>query len=142
MGRDEDLKQLHALLVEKSVKKGDFVLASGRRSSYYVDARLTTMSGYGQVLMPGGNHVMLMGLTTQPVPFPGLQLALLGRTIHPGQQGGLHIMRDIPRYVKLIEAGKIDARSMITKRYTLDQGRDAVRDTADRTIITGVIEFA
>ena len=89
-----------------------------------------------------GGHVMLMGLTTQPVPFPGLQLALLGRTIHPGQQGGLHIMRDIPRYVKLIEAGKIDARSMITKRYTLDQGRDAVRDTADRTIITGVIEFA
>jgi orotate phosphoribosyltransferase len=26
---------------------GDFVLASGRRSAYYVDARLTTMSGEG-----------------------------------------------------------------------------------------------
>ena len=29
------------------------------------------------------------------------------------------MMRDIPRYVKLIEKGKIDAKSMITKRYTL-----------------------
>ena len=51
MARNEDLKQLHALLLEKSVKQGDFVLASGRRSSYYVDARLTTMSGRGQLLI-------------------------------------------------------------------------------------------
>src|SRR4051812_3566361 len=89
-----------------------------------------------------GGHVMLMGFTLQPVSFPGASLALLGRTIHPGQQGGLHVMRDIPRYVKLIEKGAIDARSMITKRYTLDQSVQAIQDTADRTIITGVIEFS
>jgi S-(hydroxymethyl)glutathione dehydrogenase/alcohol dehydrogenase len=89
-----------------------------------------------------GGHVMLMGFTLQPVSFPGASLALLGRTIHPGQQGGLHVMRDIPRYVKLIEKGKIDATSVITKTYTLDQAVSAVQDTADRTIITGVIEFA
>jgi S-(hydroxymethyl)glutathione dehydrogenase / alcohol dehydrogenase len=89
-----------------------------------------------------GGHVMLMGFTIQPVSFPGTSLALLGRTIHPGQQGGLNVMRDLPRYVKLIEKGKIDAKSMITKRYTLDQGRESVQDTADRTIITGVIEFS
>jgi len=85
---------------------------------------------------------MLMGFTLQPVSFPGPSLALLGRTIHPGQQGGLHVMRDIPRYVKLIEKGAIDAKSMITKRYTLAESRQAVQDTADRTIMTGVIEFA
>jgi S-(hydroxymethyl)glutathione dehydrogenase/alcohol dehydrogenase len=89
-----------------------------------------------------GGHVMLMGFTLQPVPFPGGSLALFGRTIHPGQQGGLHVMRDIPRYVKLIEAGKIDAQSVITKMYTFDQSVQAIQDTADRTIITGVIEFS
>ena len=89
-----------------------------------------------------GGHVMLMGFTLQPVSFPGATLALLGRTIHPGQQGGLHILRDIPRYVKLIEKGKIDAKSVITKTYTLDQSVQAIQDTADRTIITGVIEFS
>jgi orotate phosphoribosyltransferase len=35
------------LLAERSVKRGHFVLASGRESSYYVDARLTTMSPEG-----------------------------------------------------------------------------------------------
>jgi S-(hydroxymethyl)glutathione dehydrogenase / alcohol dehydrogenase len=88
-----------------------------------------------------GGHAMLMGFTLQPVSFPGPALALLGRTLHPGQQGGLHVMRDIPRYVKLIEKGTIDAKSVITKRYTLAESRQAVQDTADRTIITGVIEF-
>ncbi len=43
--------QLHALLLERSVRFGDFILASGKRSSYYIDARLTTMSGQGQVLL-------------------------------------------------------------------------------------------
>lgn len=39
------------LLLERSVRTGDFTLASGRRSSYYIDARLTTMSAEGLVLI-------------------------------------------------------------------------------------------
>lgn len=35
----------------RSVRHGDFVLASGRRSSFYIDARLTTMSAEGQRLI-------------------------------------------------------------------------------------------
>lgn len=42
--------RLKALLVERSVRLGDFTLASGARSSYYVDARRTTMSAEGQAL--------------------------------------------------------------------------------------------
>lgn len=44
-------QQLRALLLERSIKFGDFTLASGKKSSYYIDARLTTMSGAGQVLI-------------------------------------------------------------------------------------------
>lgn len=47
----EQTSRLISLLVERSVKRGDFVLASGRRSSYYIDARRTTMSGEGQLLI-------------------------------------------------------------------------------------------
>jgi orotate phosphoribosyltransferase len=46
-----DLDQLIQLLLARSVRHGDFVLASGRRSSYYIDARLTTMSASGLVLI-------------------------------------------------------------------------------------------
>ena len=44
-------RSLEALLLEKSVRRGDFVLASGARSSYYIDCRLTTMSAEGMVLV-------------------------------------------------------------------------------------------
>ena len=46
-----DADQLRRLLLERSVRRGDFVLASGQRSSYYIDCRLTTMSAEGQVLI-------------------------------------------------------------------------------------------
>lgn len=46
-----DASSLDRLLLGRSVKRGDFVLASGRRSPFYVDARLTTMSAEGLVLI-------------------------------------------------------------------------------------------
>jgi len=43
--------RLGELLRERSIRHGDFVLASGRRSTFYVDARQTTMSGEGLILI-------------------------------------------------------------------------------------------
>jgi orotate phosphoribosyltransferase len=48
---DGDLERLRRLLRQRSVRHGDFVLASGQRSSYYIDCRLTTMSAEGQGLI-------------------------------------------------------------------------------------------
>ena len=44
-------ERLVALLAERSARRGDFTLASGRRSTLYVDARLTTMSPDGLALI-------------------------------------------------------------------------------------------
>jgi len=44
---------LRDLLLARSVQRGDFVLASGRRSSFYIDARRTTMSGDGLAVVGG-----------------------------------------------------------------------------------------
>lgn len=48
---DPALTQLIDLLATRSAKRGDFVLASGRRSSLYIDCRLTAMSPEGQLLI-------------------------------------------------------------------------------------------
>jgi orotate phosphoribosyltransferase len=48
---DSTLSKLIALLATRSAKRGDFVLASGRRSNLYVDCRLTAMSPDGQMLI-------------------------------------------------------------------------------------------
>lgn len=44
---------LKDLLLARSLRVGDFVLSSGRRSRFYIDARLTTMSGDGLAVVGG-----------------------------------------------------------------------------------------
>lgn len=44
-------ERLLELLRERSLEYGDFVLASGERSNFYVDCRRTTMHAEGQVLV-------------------------------------------------------------------------------------------
>ena len=46
-----DEEQLIRLLAERSTKRGQFTLASGKKSEYYIDARLTTMSPEGLSLI-------------------------------------------------------------------------------------------
>lgn len=47
----EAKERLLAILKKKSVFHGDFVLASGQRSNYYVDCRLTTLDPEGATLV-------------------------------------------------------------------------------------------
>ena len=49
-GTMDDRERLKALLLERSVRLGDFTLSSGAKSPYYVDARRTTMTAAGQRL--------------------------------------------------------------------------------------------
>lgn len=44
-------RRLARLLVEKSYREGDFVLASGRRSDYYFDCRVTALHAEGAWLI-------------------------------------------------------------------------------------------
>ncbi|MEX0907195.1 MAG: orotate phosphoribosyltransferase [Gemmatimonadota bacterium] len=47
----DERETLRELLRARSIRVGDFVLASGAHSTYYIDARLTTMAGSGQLLI-------------------------------------------------------------------------------------------
>ena len=49
--RSPDTSALKDLLMARSVKRGNFILASGKASNIYIDARLTTMSPEGMVLI-------------------------------------------------------------------------------------------
>ena len=48
---DAPLLALRTLLAERSARRGQFTLASGRTSTLYIDARLTTMSPEGLALI-------------------------------------------------------------------------------------------
>jgi Zn-dependent alcohol dehydrogenase len=51
------------------------------------------------------------------------------------------MMRDLPRYVRLIERGVLDIKSMITATYPLERPREAVQ-VANRTVVGVVITFS
>lgn len=67
-------ERLRTLLLERSVRRGNFILASGRQSSFYIDARLTTMSGEGLIVIGDLALVHLASRAWKPAAVGGLTL--------------------------------------------------------------------
>jgi len=70
----DEKARLRALLLDRSVKRGAFTLASGRQSSFYIDARRTTMSGEGLALVGALGVAAIAGRKWQPQAIGGLTL--------------------------------------------------------------------
>lgn len=69
-----DRESLAALLRERSISFGDFQLASGQRSRYYIDARKATMSAPGQLLVGRLALAAIRSAGWAPVSVGGLTL--------------------------------------------------------------------
>jgi orotate phosphoribosyltransferase len=48
---DEQLRELRNIIRQKSLRTGDFTLSSGKKSSYYLDCRMTTLDPNGALLI-------------------------------------------------------------------------------------------
>lgn len=140
MDGSNDLVLLHQLLVEKSVKRGDFILASGKRSSYYVDARLTTMSGRGQALIgrlglaaideAGWKPAAVGGLTlgADPIAYSIAHAATLaGRALD-----AFTVRKEAKAHGagKLIEGGFAPGMSVVVVEDVITTGESALRAAA------------
>lgn len=78
-----------------------------------------------------GGHVVLASVPWDFgafVELPAICMGAGGKTIHSSQHGSIHILRDFPRFVRLIEQGKLDMRGMITARYALSEIDRAFED--------------
>lgn len=64
-----------------------------------------------------------------------------GKTMMSCQNGGIQTRRDLPRFVRLIEQGRFDAKSMITKTHKFDNIIEAYQEVMDRTVVANVITF-
>lgn len=71
---EADSAALGRLLLERSVRRGDFVLASGQRSSYYIDCRPSTMSAEGMVLIGRMGWEAIRGAGWRPRGIGGLTM--------------------------------------------------------------------
>ncbi len=90
----------------------------------------------------GGGHLTLLAAGQKgDISFPTAQFCLSTRSIHAGQMGGMHPMRDTPRYVTMIERGAVDAATMITATYPIEGIVEGFKKVAERTELGVVFTF-
>jgi len=87
---------------------------------------------------PGG-HILTTSLPTGNVTLPAVVFTIGGRTHHAGQYGGANPMRDIPRFVELLDRGQFDAKSLATTVVPIEGMLDAYQQVVDRTTVTAIM---
>jgi S-(hydroxymethyl)glutathione dehydrogenase / alcohol dehydrogenase len=91
-----------------------------------------------EMTAPGG-HIVTTSLSRGNITLSGVLFSIGGRTHHAGQAGGSQPMRDIPRYVEMLEKGQFNAKALATTVVGLDGMLDAYEQVAYRTTVTAIM---
>jgi S-(hydroxymethyl)glutathione dehydrogenase/alcohol dehydrogenase len=89
-----------------------------------------------------GGHFITLGVLRGEITLPAGAWSNRGRIHHPGQYGGVNAKSDVPRFIKLIDAGVFDAKALVTATYPLDRSQEAFQAVADRTTVCAVVVFS
>ena len=84
-------------------------------------------------------HIVTTSLPRGNITLPAVLFTIGGRTHHAGQAGGASPMRDIPRYVELLDKGQYNARALATSVVPIERMLEAYQDVVYRTTITAIM---
>ena len=87
---------------------------------------------------PGGD-IVTTSLPSGNLTLPAVIFTIGGRTHHAGQYGGANPMRDIPRFVELLDRGQFDAKSLATTVVPIEGMLGAYQQVIDRTTVTALM---
>jgi orotate phosphoribosyltransferase len=140
---DQAKAELLALTRGKSVSYGDFILASGARSNYYIDCRLTTLDGRGAWLVGQVMHHLIreqaaaMGLKIDAVGgltmgADPISLAVAMRSAYLGESPLLRafVVRKAPKthgQTKLIEGNFRQGDTVVVIEDVTTTGESALK---------------
>ena len=91
-----------------------------------------------EMCAPGG-HIVTTSLPRGTITLPAVMFTIGGRTHHAGQAGGANPMRDIPRFVELLDKGQYDATSLATMVVPLERMLQAYEEVVYRTTVTAIM---
>ena len=88
-----------------------------------------------------GGSVVIVGAPAADatVTFPALPLFYEGKRLLGCLYGGAQVRRDFPRFVRLVEAGRLDLTTMVSRHIHLDEVNDAFRAMEAGEVIRSVI---
>lgn len=80
--------------------------------------------------------------TPRTISLPLGQFSNSGKTHLPGNFAGVNTYRDIPQFVRLVEKGLFDTKSLVGQTFPLDKAKEALQLAADRTSITAIVKLS
>jgi S-(hydroxymethyl)glutathione dehydrogenase/alcohol dehydrogenase len=86
-----------------------------------------------------GGHLVTTGLVRGTIALPAFLFAIGGISHSGGQAGGANPMRDIPRFVALLDSGQYDAKALVTRVVPLPDVMGAYEEVAYRTTVTAIM---
>ena len=91
-----------------------------------------------EMCAPGG-HIVTTSLPRGNLTLPAVLFTIGGRTHHAGQAGGASPMRDIPRFVAMLDSGQYNAKALATTVVPIEGLREAYEQVAYRTTVTAIM---
>jgi Zn-dependent alcohol dehydrogenase len=110
--------------------------------------------------MPGGNPMILemqalemtrRGGTTVLIgvagrgtglALPTQRMVMEDRTVKGSYYGSARVTRDFPRFIELIETGRVDLGGMVTKHFSLEDVNLALTAMRDGEVVRGVLTMS
>jgi S-(hydroxymethyl)glutathione dehydrogenase / alcohol dehydrogenase len=91
-----------------------------------------------EMCAPGG-HIVTTSLPRGNITLPAVLFTIGGRTHHAGQAGGASPMRDIPRFVEMLDKGQYNAKALATSVVPIERMLEAYEDVVYRTTVTAIM---
>jgi len=91
-----------------------------------------------EMCAPGG-HIVTTSLPRGNISLPAVMFTIGGRTHHAGQAGGASPMRDIPRFVEMLDKGQYNASALATTVIPIERMLEAYEEVLYRTTVTAIM---
>ena len=117
-------------------------LTAGRGADYafeVIGLPETILQAYNTARRGGTVVIVGMSRMDAQVTFPAMALFYDEKKTLGSMYGSAQVRRDFPRFVSLIETGRLDVNAMVSRRIKLDEVNDAFRAMQAGEVIRSVI---
>ena len=117
-------------------------LTEGRGADFVLEAATLASAQTQAILMSRRAGTVVLTSVERAdatVTVPQVAIAVQSRAILSAQNGNCHMRHDLPRFIRMMEEGRVTPEPIITSRYPLDGINDALAASIEKRDLSGVI---
>jgi S-(hydroxymethyl)glutathione dehydrogenase / alcohol dehydrogenase len=110
--------------------------------AFEVVGRAAAIRGAWRLARRGGQVIVVgAGDRSDLAEFSAFELLFEGKTLRSSLYGGCDLQRDVPRFVRLWRAGRLDIEGLISRRIVFDELNEAVTALRNGEVVRQVVTF-